>query len=243
MYAERTALAVFGHRSRRAGPRILCYHSVGTAEWGVNDISPRRFEEQLELALETGFRFVSAERIARGEGQPGELAITFDDGLTSVVSNGAPVLGRLGIPWTLFVVSEWAEGRHAFGEGLLLDWDGVQQAASAGATIGSHSRTHPNFGRLPLNVAADELGESRRTIELRTGLNPTTFAIPFGQSMNWSTDAARLAREVGYEFVYAQSEERHPCNTVPRTFVTRFDDRRIFGAALRGSFDRWEEWV
>jgi len=29
---------------------------------------------------------------------------------------------------------------------------------------------------------------------------------------------------------------------VPRTFVTSWDNDRIFRAALRGSFDRWEEW-
>jgi hypothetical protein len=30
---------------------------------------------------------------------------------------------------------------------------------------------------------------------------------------------------------------------VPRTFITQFDDRRLFRAALEGAFDAWEEWV
>jgi peptidoglycan/xylan/chitin deacetylase (PgdA/CDA1 family) len=117
------------------------------------------------------------------------------------------------------------------------------RVAEAGATVGSHSVTHPDFGRLSVQDMGDELRESRRIIESRTGLTAATFAIPFGQSMNWPEDAARLAREAGYETVFAQSEQRRPAGTVARTFITSFDNSRIFRAALRGSFDRWEEWL
>jgi hypothetical protein len=64
-----------------------------------------------------------------------------------------------------------------------------------------------------------------------------------GQSMNWSVDAHSAAREAGYEFVYAQSVLKRPGGTVPRTLITRGDDRRIFKAALVGAFDGWEEWL
>jgi hypothetical protein len=37
--------------------------------------------------------------------------------------------------------------------------------------------------------------------------------------------------------------ERRPPGTVPRTFITRFDNDRLFRAALGGAFDRWEEWM
>ncbi len=51
------------------------------------------------------------------------------------------------------------------------------------------------------------------------------------------------ARAAGYTAVFAQSEERRPPGTVPRTFITRFDGDRIFRGALGGAFDRWEEWL
>jgi hypothetical protein len=61
--------------------------------------------------------------------------------------------------------------------------------------------------------------------------------------MNWSAHAQAAAKEAGYEFVYAQSVIKRPAGTVPRTFITRGDDRRTFKAALEGAFDGWEEWV
>jgi peptidoglycan/xylan/chitin deacetylase (PgdA/CDA1 family) len=242
MCCERNVLAAVA-RNNRARARILCYHSVGTPAWGVNDVSPARFRRHVEVALEAGYRFVPAEQIAMTGGVAGELAITFDDGLKSVATNAAPILAEYGIPWTLFVVSGWTDGRHAFGDGVMLGWDDVVGAAQAGATIGSHSVTHPNFGRLDAYMIARELVESREAIQARTGLVPTSFAIPFGQSGNWSATAARLATEAGYRTIYAQSEERRPAATVARTFITSFDDDRIFRAALAGSFDQWEEWL
>lgn len=243
MCCERTVMARLSFAQPGQRSRILCYHSVGTPEWGVNDVSPARFRRHIELALESGYRFVPADVIARTGGGPNALAITFDDGLKSVATNAAPILAEYGVPWTVFVVSDWSEGRHAFGDNLILTWDDVIQIASDGASIGSHSVTHPNFAGLDAPAMCGELYESRRLIKARTGLDPTAFAIPFGQSNNWPSAAATAAAEAGYEVVYAQSEQRRPPGTIPRTFVTRFDADTIFRAVLKGRFDGWEEWL
>jgi peptidoglycan/xylan/chitin deacetylase (PgdA/CDA1 family) len=244
------------------GGRILCYHGVGTPQWGVNDITPQRFEQHLRAALAEGFRFVPAAELAeQPQPQPGRppdtlaagrtqptapdrrLAITFDDGLRSVLTAAAPALRELGIPWTLFVVTDWAEGDRPEEADLLLDWHDIAALAESGVTIGSHSVTHPDFGRLSPGRAAEELGRSREIIRDRLGIDPREFAAPLGQSANWFPGATRAVFDAGYRTVYAQSQDRRPQGTVGRTFVTRFDTDRIFRAALRGAFDRWEEWI
>jgi peptidoglycan/xylan/chitin deacetylase (PgdA/CDA1 family) len=216
---------------------------VGTREWGVNDVTPGRFRRQLELALRAGYRFVPEIKIASGNGAQNELALTFDDGLDSVATNAAPILADLDIPWTLFIVTEWADGLHGWGEGVLLSWNQVERLTTQGATIGSHSLSHRNFARLTQEEMAAELIESRRIIESRVGIRTDTFAIPFGQAKDWNATAQRLAQEAGYERVYAQTADRRAKGTIARTFITRFDNEKIFGAALSGAFDRWEEWV
>ncbi|HEV2954066.1 MAG TPA: polysaccharide deacetylase family protein, partial [Candidatus Dormibacteraeota bacterium] len=118
------------------GPRILCYHAVGTPSWGYNDISPERFRRHLELALANGHRFVPASQIAQGEGGAQDLAITFDDGLTSVARYAAPIMADMKVPWTMFVVTDWCSGHHDFGSGAILDWTGVQEIVAAGASVG-----------------------------------------------------------------------------------------------------------
>jgi peptidoglycan/xylan/chitin deacetylase (PgdA/CDA1 family) len=189
-----------------------------------------------------GYRFVPASEIVRTGGGEKDLAITFDDGLKSVFSTAAPVLAEYKVPWSLFVVSDFPDHTVDWQKEHFLGWKEIEKLAAAGAEIGSHSVTHPNFSELEPSQIADELGRSRRTIEERMGIDTTSFAIPFGQSMNWPGLAAAAAREVGYSTVYAQAEETRPAGTVARTFVTGFDADRIFRSLLGGAFDRWEEW-
>lgn len=242
MRIERTRLSSSSTSDNRA--RILAYHSVGTPSWGVNDVTPVRFERQLRLAIELGHNFVPASLIASGEGQPGDLSVTFDDGMTTVAQNAAPILAGLGIPWTIFTVSEWLDGNHEFEPGLMLGWDALGELSQRpGVAIGSHSMTHPRFGAISEQQAREELNGSRAKIEKRLGISVESFAIPFGQSTDWPDWCGPLASEAGYRDIYAQAEHTRPAHTVPRTFVSRFDNDRIFAAALRGAFDTWEEWV
>ena len=240
MLIERHAMATLPHGELRPNGRILCYHSLTQPEWGVNDIAPARFRQQIEQALETGYRFVPAAELLRSGGGPRDLSITFDDGARSVLTVAAPILASYSIPFSLFVVSDWSEGGH---RGLALSWDEVLRVAELGAEIGNHSSTHPDFGRLTKAQAFDEIGGAEELIERRTGIRTTTFAIPLGQSENWTPDADEAARALGYDVIYAQAEYTRPAGTVARTFVTKHDSRRVFDALLRGRYDRWEEWV
>jgi peptidoglycan/xylan/chitin deacetylase (PgdA/CDA1 family) len=241
---ERHLLATAGPRRTRNFGRILCYHSLGQPAFGVNDVTARNFRRHLELALKEGWRFVPASSIAATGGGSKELAITFDDGLKSVLTSAAPILSEYQIPWSVFIVTDWSDGKAQWAaDHSFLDWRDIERLAKSGAEIGSHSVTHPNFSRISEAQTLDELGESRRVIADRVGLTVDTFAIPLGQSGNWTRVAADAARGLGYRTIYAQAEDTRPANTVARTFVTRFDSERVFRAALGGAFDRWEEWI
>ena len=243
MCCERHVLAALGQARRRYIGRILCYHSIGQAEWGTNDVTPEQFRKHIEQALEAGFHFVPASEIVRTGGGPMDLAITFDDGLKSVLTEAAPVIRDYNIPWTVFPVSEWSDGRHHLTDETFLTWKDIETLMKAGADIGSHSATHPQFQTIGRPQMVDELGGSRELFHKRLGFSPDTFAIPFGQSGNWTQQAHDLAKEVGYSIIYAQAEETRPTDTIARTFVTKFDHEFIFNALLKGKFDRWEEWM
>ncbi|HVY84689.1 MAG TPA: polysaccharide deacetylase family protein [Caulobacterales bacterium] len=243
MCCERHFLASFGRPRRRYVGRILCYHTIGQPDWGVNDVSPAQFRRQIETALNAGFRFVKASDIARTGGGPKDLAITFDDGLKSVITHAAPILKDYNLPWSFFPVTEWSDMKTPWCRDIVLTWSDMEQLLAQGAELGSHSATHPDFAQIDEQQVVDELGESRKTIEQRLGFAPTSFAIPLGQSMNWTETADKAARAVGYDVIYAQAEETRAPGTVARTFVTKFDGERIFKALLAGKYDSWEEWV
>ncbi|MEO8540328.1 MAG: polysaccharide deacetylase family protein, partial [bacterium] len=141
---ERALLSVGGRQRPRASGRVLSYHSTGTPEWGVNDVAPGALLAQFNEAHRLGYSFVPASRVADGLSGPRELAVTFDDGLRSIMAV-TPALKALGIPFTVFVVTDWASDP---GE-RFLSWGDLERLAAAGAEIGSHSRSHPNFRDLP----------------------------------------------------------------------------------------------
>jgi peptidoglycan/xylan/chitin deacetylase (PgdA/CDA1 family) len=242
MAAERHALASMPRAQRRVCGRILCYHSIGEPRYGVNNVSAAQFRRHIELSLRSGHRFVPAQKIARDGGSSGDLAITFDDGCGSVYETAAPILKSYGVPWSFFVVSEWCERSAGWPSDAIISWRQARELAEQGAELGSHSATHPDFGSLDSSRFKHELLGSRMLIEKQAGLAPKTFAIPFGQSGNWTVEATAAAQEAGYEILYAQAEKTRPAGTAARTFVTAFDNDRIFKALLAGAFDRWEEW-
>jgi len=242
LFWERHSLALVGRRHPRARGRILCYHSIGQPEFGVNDVHPTRFQRHIELSLKAGYRFVRTSEIAQAGGGPKDLAISFDDGLKSVSTVAAPILRRYGIPYAVFAVSNWSDMKNPWYIDRVLDWREVELLLKDGVEVGSHSVSHPDFSKIDHQRAVDELCTSREVIRQRLGVAPDAFAIPFGQSMNWPAACAKSAREAGYQFVYAQAEDTRPEGTIARTFVTKHDNDRIFKALLDGHYDRWEEW-
>ena len=242
LFWERQSLALVGQYRPRAGGRILCYHSTGQPEFGVNDVHPARFRRHIELSLKAGYRFVRASEIAQTGGRPKDLAITFDDALKSVSTVAAPILREYGIPYAVFAVSNWSDMKHPWYINRALDWREMELLLKDGAEVGSHSVSHPDFSKIDHQRTVDELCFSREVIKQRLGFAPDAFAIPFGQSRNWPAACAQSAREAGYRIVYAQAEDTRPEDTVARTFVTKHDNDHIFKALLAGHYDRWEEW-
>ncbi len=217
--------------------RVLSYHSTGTPAWGVNDVSPANFVSQIELARDAGYRFCDVRDITSGTAGPKDLAITFDDGLRSILAV-TPYLAEARIPYTIFVVSGWP----ATDQNTFLTWADLESLCGQGARIGSHSVSHPNFRELTRDQQEFELGESRRMIGDRLGVVPDLFAIPFGRARDWTPECTQMAKTAGYTAVFGQAENRTPKGTAGRSFITKFDGQRQFQAVLDGRFDDWEEW-
>ena len=182
---ERWALATrhrvaAGSGSARRG-RILAYHSIGTPEWGHNDVTPADFERHLQIAVDDGWSFATPAEVIAEPGKP-QLALTFDDGLTSVLANALPVLRHHGIPATAFVVTGWADGQipDDYFQRVVLDWPGLSALQDGGMTLASHSVTHPDFGRLEAGEARRELEVSRERLRRGAGRRDQRVRHPFG---------------------------------------------------------------
>src|SRR3989304_4091224 len=86
---------------------ILIYHQVGSYP-GRYNVPRQVFEAQMAYLAQNGYTSVSIDQIAaalRGQSglPPCPVAITFDDGYTSVYSNALPILQQYGLRATFYI--------------------------------------------------------------------------------------------------------------------------------------------
>ena len=114
----------------------------------------------------------------------GYVGLTYDDGPTA--SETTALLNALrsgGAKATFFI---W--GAHADQYPNLL-----RSEQQAGMWIGNHTYTHPHLTQIGEPAAYQEIARAQQTIRTITGLTPTLFRPPYGEtSAQVHTDEARL---------------------------------------------------
>ena len=82
---------------------------------------------------------------------------------------------------------------------LCLDWEGIAALARHPlCTIGVHTLTHPMLAKHEDDFVRHELAESRRLIEMRTGLPARHLAYPVGDPTSASPRDHAIATELGF---------------------------------------------
>jgi peptidoglycan/xylan/chitin deacetylase (PgdA/CDA1 family) len=168
---------------------ILTYHAVqnGPAPLCVD---PDLFREHLDVLADAGASVLTVGQIAeavRGGTLPDRaVAITFDDGFTSVGEHAAPLLAERGMSATIFAVAgalggtnDWPTQPGAAPRRPLLSAAALADLAGAGHEIGSHGIEHA-----PLSIAAPaalrrEIVDSRAALEDAVGRPVRSFAYPY----------------------------------------------------------------
>ena len=116
--------------------------------------------------------------------QPGELALTFDDGPNPAwTPRLLEILAQHGVRATFFLL-----GSHAQAEPEI-----VRSIAAAGHLIGNHSWSHPNLALSSRKRIQQELSWTRDNLEQITGEPVKFFRPPFGARR---PAVLRLAREL-----------------------------------------------
>lgn len=155
------------------------------------------------------FRVVPAGKIARllkdGQRLDGELAITFDDGYLDFAAQAVPVLESLGLPATVFAVSDfvgsdtvpWWDRRDGVSRPFM-SWDELRGVAAKGFTVGSHGKSHRGMDQLTPDEALLELTESKRVLEDGLGREVGLYAYPYGEPERMPDTARDLVGLAGY---------------------------------------------
>ena len=113
------------------------------------------------------------------------FCLSFDDGLDCCHKYALPILAKLQIPATFYIVTGLV-GKLAFPDTHItqdvfgyrgiktslkfISWAECRDAINAGVTIGSHTISHTRLSKLNLDEVNNELVNSKAKIEANTGL-------------------------------------------------------------------------
>jgi peptidoglycan/xylan/chitin deacetylase (PgdA/CDA1 family) len=216
---------------------ILGYHDFSeTLKETEMRMKPSKFRNQMAALRQLGITVISlADFLAWKRGEktlPEKCAlITLDDGWRSVHSDAFPILREFGYPFTLYLYKNYIDGG-----GKALTTEMIKEMQSHGATLGSHSVSHP----YPATIRAHqkkgahafdaflrkEFGESKRFIESKFTGKINTYAYPGG----FVTDEMpALADEFGYEALFT---------VLPGKISRDSDPKRLPRYMILGTYDR-----
>jgi peptidoglycan/xylan/chitin deacetylase (PgdA/CDA1 family) len=237
---------------------ILMYHSIShESENGIHPYyrtvtSPQRFRAQIEQLHASGYRTISpAEALSAAENDnpcsQKIVAITFDDGYRDFYSNAFPVLAQYGFSATMYLPTAYvADDSASFKGKECLSWSEVRELQGHGMDFGSHTVTHPQLHDLGPAQVEEEIVNSKKSIEEKTGCEVNSFAYPYA-----FPQADKDFKEHLRDTLAAAGYENGVCTALGRTslesdrfFLERLpindcDDEALFQAKLDGAYD----WV
>lgn len=191
---------------------VLFYHRIADTHPNGWTMSVSMFERQIDWLAER-FDFVSlreAQRrlLTRTNHRP-SITITFDDGYGENCEHAIPLLLRREIPFTYFVSTQIVRDQSAFPHdlkaGIRLRPNTIEELramAEAGVDIGAHTRTHPDLGKsIDSRWLEEEINGSFDDLAGWTGQRPTSFAFPFGQTVNMTPQAMAVAKAAGAQAI------------------------------------------
>jgi peptidoglycan/xylan/chitin deacetylase (PgdA/CDA1 family) len=151
---------------------VLLYHRINLPPPTASPITrglvvhPADFARQMMWLKRHGYRAVTQRQLfaallsGRSLGRR-PIMITFDDGYRDVFYRAAPVLSRLGIRATAYVISR----RIVNGDRHFLSWGLLRALERRGIETGSHTVSHRDLTQLSDRAVLEELVRSRRALE------------------------------------------------------------------------------
>jgi peptidoglycan/xylan/chitin deacetylase (PgdA/CDA1 family) len=116
-----------------------------------------------------------------------------------------PVLERLSLPATFFVVTQWIGSefvpwwdRDRGQRYPWMNWDEVRTLHRRGFEIGAHTRTHVDLGRVNGTRAEEEIAGAREEIKRQLGACSDAFAYPYGGRHHLTDEARALVKAAGF---------------------------------------------
>ena len=188
---------------------ILMYHRVAAippdTRYPKNFVSPAMLAEQIEALLAWGYQPITfrqwtayREHAAPVPRKP--FIVTFDDGYADFDTDAWPILKRLNVPATVFVVAsrlgrtnEWDRDEP---QTPLLDPIAIHRLEREGVEFGGHGFSHVALARVSPNEAREDIVRCHGALVALLSHPPEVFAYPYS---NQSARVRQFVRETGFK--------------------------------------------
>lgn len=241
---------------KRLSIPILMYHSIAEKDdvkmhpYYQTTTSPAAFGAQMEYLHNSGYQTCSpTEAIDLVQSDIGNavkrVVITFDDGFSNFYLHAFPVLNRFGFSATVFLPTAYVGNCTLQFKGQdCLTWSEVRELQKYGILFGSHTVTHPQLHGLDENMVDEEIVNSKRMIEEKTGVAVDSFAYPYAFPQT-ETEFKKVLRESlgraqyrnGVCTIVGRAGRGSDPFFMERLPVNSFDDKALLQAKLAGAYD------
>jgi peptidoglycan/xylan/chitin deacetylase (PgdA/CDA1 family) len=182
--------------------------------------------------------FVSAKRENRRLPNY-SVVLTFEDGFQDFYTVAAGQLARRRLPATVFIITDRAYGRLPPNGESFLSWVQIQELATSGIEIGSHTCSHPRLPDLSPEDVRRELADSRSAILEQVQPAQVPLSYPHGRT---TESISLLAQSIGYSCAITTAlgpNDRYAdISRLNRTTIASDDDLATFAARVSG-FTWW----
>jgi peptidoglycan/xylan/chitin deacetylase (PgdA/CDA1 family) len=196
---KRLVLPIVCTQSCRRPAVVLTYHAVKS---GLRHRFERHMDELVKMACP-----ISADRPISFAYDKRYIAVTFDDGFTSVIDNALSVLVARKIPATIFIPTGYIGKRpgwitnpqHEYADETVLTEEQIRLLPNDLISIGSHSVNHPHLARIGNDRAITELIDSKKKLEEILKTEVSLLSLPYG---SFNEEVAAMSKETGYKRVF-----------------------------------------
>lgn len=183
---------------------ILQYHHVSETTPSSTSVTPDVFAQHLNLIEELGFQVKPLAEVIASLQQAipftqKTLAITFDDGYSSIYTEAFKQLKGKNWPFTVFISPKAIDNQH----GDSMSWQEIKTMQSQGTAISNHSWQHLHLLETLENETkaqwlariSNDIDQAQLRIKQMLNSENLFFAYPYGE---FNEDLKALLKEKGY---------------------------------------------
>jgi len=220
---------------------ILMYHSIASMPKGTVmrslHVPPKLFKLQMWLLNFFGFKGLSMGELQpylEGKKTGKVVGITFDDGFKNNL-DVLPILQKFNFSATCYIISQNIGGINYWDldKGIpknpLMDENEVKQWIDGGMEIGSHTQNHVRLADIDIELATQEITQSKLDIEQQFNLSVEHFCYPYG---SYNKEIVAITKKAGYNTTTTVNRGRAKSGdnlfTLPRVPITHRTFAHLF---------------